>query len=566
MRQAAEDALDAALDQAIGVERLHAQIDATGEAGVRLGNREAALLPRRDGDDLDGRVAEQDVQQLQGRVAGAAEDGDLGHLQRPFPKPAWRVIEPAGSPFLPFVLHCTLSSITRPRNPRMQTIHEAAEAIRQRKLSPLDLVEQCLAYIDRWEEKVRAWVFVDRDGARAEAQRLTAELERGQYRGRLHGIPLGIKDIFDVFDWPTAAGSKLWANSIARQDADVVRQLRQAGAIFLGKTVTTQYASFDPPVTRNPWNLERTPGGSSSGSAVAVATGMCLGALGSQTGGSITRPAAYCGVAGCKPSYGLVSCNGVVPLAHSMDHPGPIGRCVKDLAILLGVLVPPNTVGGLHHQVTDYIQVIREGLKTTGPELRRFRGLFEDRAQPAVCEAMDLACAQIQENCYWLVGTDALPASFCEVIPRHRTVMAVEAADFHQERLARHPEDYQPRISQLLEEGLSCTATEYVQCKTHQLQLRGEMDRIMRTGHVYLTPATTLPAPDASSTGDPAFNSPWSYTGLPTICIPTGQFIDGLPFAIQLVAGTGRESNLFMAAAWCEKALGVGPLTPPLPW
>src|SRR5437588_6187061 len=177
----------------------------------------------------------------------------------------------------------------------MQTIHEAADAIRQRKITPVDLVEQCLANIDRWEEKVRAWVFVDREGALAEAKRLSGELERGQYRGPLHGIPIGVKDIFDVFDWPTAAGSKLWANSIARQDATVVKRLREAGVVLLGKTVTTQYASFDPPVTRNPWNLERTPGGSSSGSAAAGACGMCLGALGSQTGGSITRPAAYCG-------------------------------------------------------------------------------------------------------------------------------------------------------------------------------------------------------------------------------------------------------------------------------
>src|SRR5437764_5914699 len=199
----------------------------------------------------------------------------------------------------------------------MQTIHEAADAIRQKKITPVDLVEQCLANIDRWEDKVRAWVFVDRDGALAEAKRLTDELQRGQYRGPLHVIPIGVKDIFDVFDWPTAAGSKLWANSIARQDAPIVASLRQAGTIFLGKTVTTQYASFDPPVTKNPWNLARTPGGSSSGSAAAIATGMCLAALGSQTGGSITRPASYCGVAGCKPSFGRVSLNGIVPLAPS---------------------------------------------------------------------------------------------------------------------------------------------------------------------------------------------------------------------------------------------------------
>src|SRR5207244_6807736 len=134
-----------------------------------------------------------------------------------------------------------------------------------------------------------------------------------------------IKDIIDVFDWPTACGSRRWAQSFARHDAPVVQRLRRAGAVLMGKTVTTQYASFDPPPTRNPWNRDRTPGGSSSGSAAAVASGMCLGALGSQTGGSITRPAAFCGVAGCKPSYGRVSVHGVVPLAASMDHPGPMG-------------------------------------------------------------------------------------------------------------------------------------------------------------------------------------------------------------------------------------------------
>src|SRR5437870_1571690 len=216
----------------------------------------------------------------------------------------------------------------------LPTIHGSAEEIRRGTVTPADLVERCLKQIDRYEAKVRAWVFVDREGARAEAARLGDELKQGQWRGPLHGIPVGIKDIFDVFDWPTGAGSRLWAQSIARRDATTVERLRRAGAIFLGKTVTTAFASFDPPVTRNPWNLERTPGGSSSGSAAALACGMCLGALGSQTGGSITRPASYCGVAGLKPSFGLVPCEGVVPLAPSMDHPGPMARCVHDLAIL----------------------------------------------------------------------------------------------------------------------------------------------------------------------------------------------------------------------------------------
>ncbi len=438
----------------------------------------------------------------------------------------------------------------------LQTIHEAAAAIRQRQVTPIDLVEQCLAQIDRWEAHVRAWVFVDRDGARAEAKRLTDELQRGQYRGPLHGIPIGVKDIFDVFDWPTAAGSKLWANSIARADADVVRQLRQAGAIFLGKTVTTQYASFDPPVTRNPWDLSRTPGGSSSGSAAAVATGMCLGALGSQTGGSITRPASYCGVAGCKPAYGRVSLRGIVPLAHSMDHPGPIGLCVADLALLLQLMA------GMDLGV-DYFQATTEPGPVT---LHRVRGLFHDAAVPAVQRAMDEVCETLRSR-----GTPvkdaALPAGFAEVVPRHRVIMAVEAAQFHRERLARHPDDYQPRIRQLLEEGLACPAPEYADCKEHQQRLTYDLD--VACGEMILvTPATTSPAPDAATTGDPAFNSPWSYTGAATISIPTGQLVDGMPLAIQLVQSRGqpgRGKRLFRAAAWCERALGVGPLRPPLP-
>src|SRR5215831_1923734 len=223
----------------------------------------------------------------------------------------------------------------------MQTIHEAAEAIKGRRVTPVDLVEQCLAAIERWEPLVQAWVFVDRDYALAEAKRLTAELEKNHYRGPLHGIPIGVKDIYDVFDWPTGCGSKLWANSVARQDAPIVASLREAGAIFLGKTVTTLFASFDPPKTKNPWNLKHTPGGSSSGSAAAVATGMCLAALGSQTGGSITRPAAYCGIAGCKPTYGALPLDGILPLAPTMDHPGPLAGCVPDLAVVLQAIADP---------------------------------------------------------------------------------------------------------------------------------------------------------------------------------------------------------------------------------
>jgi aspartyl-tRNA(Asn)/glutamyl-tRNA(Gln) amidotransferase subunit A len=437
------------------------------------------------------------------------------------------------------------------------TIQAAAEEIRKGRLSPVDLVKSCLERIERCEDRVHAWVLIDREGALARAEECVREIERGGWRGPLHGIPIAIKDIFDVFDWPTAAGSRLWKNSIARQDATVVRRLRQAGAVFLGKTVTTQYASFDPPPTRNPWNLARTPGGSSSGSAAALACGMCLGALGSQTGGSITRPASYCGAAGCKPTFGRIPIDGVVPLAPSMDHVGPMARCVRDLEILL------RAIAGAC--ITPCWPVRPNPSENQGPYplLGRLRGLFDHRADSAVAEMMQQVCTQLGKKGATIIDVPE-PAAFAEVLPRHRTVMAVESAAFHQERLRRHPEDYDPRIRALLEEGLNCPAPEYARCKEHKDLLCSEMGPYFYDLDALLTPATTSPAPDAATTGDPAFQSPWSYTGFPTISFPAGLSNDGLPLAIQLVGRPWSESKLFSVALWCEEALGVSLGEPPV--
>jgi aspartyl-tRNA(Asn)/glutamyl-tRNA(Gln) amidotransferase subunit A len=414
-----------------------------------------------------------------------------------------------------------------------------------------------LQRLERYEAQVRAWVYLDREGARAEAERLGSELQKGQDRGPLHGIPLGIKDIIDVFDWPTAAGSSRWAHSLARHDAEVVRRLREAGAVLLGKTVTTQYASFDPPPTRNPWDLSRTPGGSSSGSAAAVACGMCLGALGSQTGGSLTRPASYCGVASYKPSYRRVSTTGVLPLAPSMDHVGPMAGCVRDLALLLETISRP----GLSTQPAEDLGA-RVANSCPPPRLGRLRGLFDRLAEPCVQAMMERVEGEWRAKGA-TVQEVTLPSAFAEMLERHRTVMAVEAAAYHEQRLRRHPEDYEPNIRALLEEGLACPAPEYARCKDHQTSLKEEMLACFGNVDVLLTPATTGPAPDAATTGNPAFNSPWSYTGLPTLSLPAERSPEGLPLAVQLVGNFGDEAALFRAAAWCERVIGWEWTEPP---
>jgi aspartyl-tRNA(Asn)/glutamyl-tRNA(Gln) amidotransferase subunit A len=290
---------------------------------------------------------------------------------------------------------------------------------------------------------------------------------------------------------------------------------------------------------------------------------MCLGALGSQTGGSITRPASYCGVAGCKPTFGRVSKAGVVPLAFSMDHVGPMAGCVRDLAIILQTIAGrdrrDNDCTGW--QVPDYFAHL--GGELPPPKLGRVRGLFEDLAEPAMRSLVDEVSERLKSHGAE-VSDVALPAGFAEVNRNHRTVMAVEAAVFHGPRLKRHPEDYQPRIRELLEEGLACPALEYSRCKEHQIQLQDLVQEPFYSDFdAWLTPATRGPAPGAATTGDPAFNAPWSYTHLPTVSFCAGRSADGLPSAIQLVGGDMCEDTLFRAAAWCEDVLSVPRISPP---
>jgi aspartyl-tRNA(Asn)/glutamyl-tRNA(Gln) amidotransferase subunit A len=433
----------------------------------------------------------------------------------------------------------------------LMLLHAAAEAIRSCRLSPVELVENCLDQIDRYEPHVHAWVLIDRHGAWSEAERLAADVRNGNWRGPLHGIPIGVKDIIDVAGWPTAAGSRLWANRIATHDAPVIGRLRQAGAILLGKTVTTPYASFDPPPTKNPWDLTRTPGGSSSGSAAAVACGMCTGALGSQTGGSLVRPASYCGVAAFKPSFGRVSVAGLLPLAPSMDHVGSIARSVKDLAIIQKTLEGPGA--------SDMGAPL-----PSAPRLGRLAGLFADLADASAKGCVDHVIECLQSRGAAFVDV-ILPAAFDDVLSRHRLVMAVEAAAYHQSRLQEHPEEYGPQITSLLREGLACSAAEYVRTKEHQRRLTAEMPGCFDGVDALLTPATTGPASAADTTGNPAFNSPWSYTGLPTVSLPAGWAPNGLPLAIQLVGRPGSDAQLLATAAWCEEAIAVDARLPPLP-
>ncbi len=452
-----------------------------------------------------------------------------------------------------------------------ETITGASEDIRAGRRTCVDLLESCLARIDEWEARIRAWVHVDRQGAIHQARELDTELAAGHWRGRMHGIPVGIKDIVDVAGFPTAAGSMLLAEQRVDRDAPLVASLRSAGAVILGKTVTTQFACYDPPVTRNPWNLEHTPGGSSSGSAAAVATGMCLAAIGSQTGGSITRPASFCGVAGFKPTFGRISVDGVFPVAQSLDHPGPIALTVRDLAFVASTLIghaadvgPDGAAGlaasddfaasdsapkmpGLHVAILDASQTPT----LLPPQLGQVRGAFDENCDPGMRDALRHAIDRLATAGAG-VSDVVLPESFGDVLSHHRTLMAAEAAAVHQQRLADQPDDYLPGIRALIEEGLAILAVDYVRARRHQVRLKREILPSFSSFDVLVCPATIGTAPDITTTGDPSFNAPWSYTGLPTVSIPMAIAQNGLPLAMQLVGRPMSETSLFRAAAWCE--------------
>jgi aspartyl-tRNA(Asn)/glutamyl-tRNA(Gln) amidotransferase subunit A len=270
-------------------------------------------------------------------------------------------------------------------------------------------------------------------------------------------------------------------------------------------------------------------------------------------------------VPGIKPTYGRVSGEGVLSLAPSMDHPGPMARCVRDLAILLQIIHGPDfrDPSTRPEPTTDLVAYLDRVRPLTRPRLGRVRGLFQDLAEPAMRQMMDDVAERLRQAGAEVVDV-ALPASFAEVNARHRVVMAVEAAAYHEPRLRRHPEDYGPCITKLLEEGIACPAPQYNRCKDHQQQLRVEMGACFTGVDALIMPATLGPAPDAATTGNPAFNSPWSYTGLPAVSLPAGRSPEGLPLCLQLVGPHWSEPHLLAVSEWCEEKLAVNLGDPPL--
>ena len=440
-------------------------------------------------------------------------------------------------------------------------VTEAANAIRQGELSPTDLTQSLLERIDAIDRSLQAWATIDREEALGEARRREQELAAGP-KGPIHGVPVGLKDIFYTAGMKTAAGSKVYADFVPDYDATVVTRIRDAGGVILGKAVTTEFASGDPSPTVNPWNAAHTPGGSSSGSSVAVAARMCAAALGSQTGGSTCRPAAYNGIVGLKPTYGRVSRYGVVPVSWSLDTVGILVRSVDDAAAMLQVIAgyDPQDPGSANAPVPDYQEEMAPADRP--PRIGLLRGFFQERSTPEVWEHTESVAQRLADAGAVVVETE-LPDSFATAHSCQRIVSNVECAAYHEESFRVRADDYGPRIRSGIEMGLLIPGVRYLQAQRLRRQFRRDMTAMLSGVDIVMTPATPAPAPeDLSTTGDAAFQVPWTSSGLPTIVLPSGISNSGLPLAVQFAAPPLEEGRLLGAARWCERALGVS-LSPP---
>ena len=452
------------------------------------------------------------------------------------------------------------------------SLYELADRIRRREVSPLEVVEAHLRQIEALNPKLFAFITVTAESARREAKAAEAEITAGRYRGPMHGIPYGAKDIFNTAGVRTTNGSSFFRDHVPTEDAESVGRLRRAGAILLGKCHTHEFAAAPTTInphygtTRNPWNLERIVGGSSGGSAAAVAAGLCPAALGSDTGGSIRIPAALCGIVGFKPTHGRVSLSGVCPNTLSFDHVGPMTRTARDAALMLQAMAGYDPRDPLSRDVSvpDFSANIGAGLR--GARI----GLCPDicnhlEVDGEVAEAFDRAVQVFRR-----LGAQVETVPFPHYERMARAMLAIlgaEFAEFHRPFYERNPDGYGVDVRERLEGAFKTTTDEYVRALRERELLRRGVAALFTHVDVLILPSTACPAPPietltATINGKDVFAvwinrpllTPHNLTGCPAVSIPMGFSREGLPLSLQIVGPQWGEAEVLGIAHAYEEA------------
>jgi Asp-tRNA(Asn)/Glu-tRNA(Gln) amidotransferase A subunit family amidase len=402
---------------------------------------------------------------------------------------------------------------------------EAAQLIERGELAKEALIRSCLERISLRDPEIRAWAWLDEKLALAQA---------AAARGPLHGVPVGVKDIFDTHDMPTEYGSRIYAGHRPRADCAPVALTRRAGGVILGKTVTTEFATFVPAATRNPRDLSRTPGGSSSGSAAAVADFMVPLAFGTQTVGSTIRPASYCGVVACKPSYNLLPRAGVKPGADSLDTVGVFARSVEDAAFFISVLTGSGELQKPTHR----------------PQVGYCRTYEWDRVQPEMATVLEQAARRLSAR------ETRLPDKFRGLREAQAAILWYEFARSYADEYTRFPDKLDPGLRERCTKGYAVDIAQYAAARQLAASCRAMLEAAFDDCDVLLAPAATGEAPAGlASTGDVSMNAVWTLLHVPCVCVPAGTGPNGMPLGLQVIGRVGDDARTLACAAWIEGAL-----------
>jgi aspartyl-tRNA(Asn)/glutamyl-tRNA(Gln) amidotransferase subunit A len=457
----------------------------------------------------------------------------------------------------------------------LTSIVETSDLLRKGKLSPVELTKNCLAQIEELNPTLNAFITVTAELALTQARAAEAEILRGRWRGPLHGIPLAVKDLIDTAGIRTTAASAVFKDRVPAEDADVVRRLKNAGAVLLGKQNLHECAYGGSSMisyygeVHNPWDPARIAGGSSGGSAASVAAGLGYGAIGTDTAGSVREPAALCGIVGLKPTYGRVSVRGVIPLSLSLDHMGPIARTVADAAATLQAIAGYDAKDGnsVDAPVPDYLASLRQQWRP--PRIGVPRKLFFEDLDPAVASAVEEALGVLS----------ALGGNLSEIeigVPTDRTLQAAESYANHAEFVARSPELYQPETLRRIRTGEDISAGEVEQRRRELKQIRSEVHKVFEGVDVLVTPTTPVPAAAIEELQQDLDllrphellllrnTRPVNVWGLPAISIPCGFTTAGLPIGLQIIGPHWKEEGVLRLAYAYEQATNWHKRTPRL--
>lgn len=424
------------------------------------------------------------------------------------------------------------------------SLSDAVRRLATGEMSAEAYTRSCLLRVRQLDEAVEAFAWLDPEHAIQRAREADQRLKSGRMPGALHGVPIGVKDLIATRGVPTAMGSPIYTGNVPQANAEVVDRMVAAGALMFGKTVTTEFAFMVPSKTHNPWNAKHTPGGSSSGSAAAVAAGFCPVAIGTQTNGSVIRPAAFCGVVGYKPGKGVVSTEGIFPFSPTLDQPGVFARCVDDAALFVA------HIANSRWTISPQISALKHAPRVVATRTPVWHLASEDARQRFAMDVAGLreAGAEVEDI--------ELPASFNDAHKVHRTIMLYEAAAGSRAVRQRYAAQLSEFLRKALEEGDRIGRSEYERALKKREALQRDISRFLDDFDAIVTPPAAGEAPASlDTTGDPSFCTIWTLLGVPAVVIPTGLGSHGLPMGLQIIGNQGESNHLLATAMWCERQL-----------